>query len=221
MIRAQNTSIMTITTISVFIAPVGATAQSYDSIYPVSTAQPSCSNQSLGSGMPCLQDDSSVSIYIQNSLSQAGGMNVLWDIAWEYDPTDLTFSYQDPPIYNTSLPSDLETDIIFQMNSAIPPNFGGMTWCDDMSGQPSGGSLPSFRRCDQTYIAFSPAIFPDNTPNTNMVCHEVGHAVGLNHGDASSPAQPNNLFSLRCMRNPVPNDDYVGAYQQTQINNTY
>lgn len=190
-------------------------AQVYDSMYPTSNQQTECVSTVMGNGWECNQGNADVRIFVKTTISDEGLTNIVNVLGWEFEPTDLTFYWEGSPVYNApdALPSvEGETDIIYERQSFMPAGFQGMTWCQD-AHLPLG---PINRFCDQNYVAFRSA-----TPGTDIACHETGHAMGLTHGQQAAPAQSNLEPSFRCMRNFVAGDDFVGPYNQQQINSKY
>lgn len=80
----------------------------------------------------------------------------------------------------------------------------------------------STRSCDQHYVLFDSDDYGNN-PDAPVICHEVGHTVGLTHGpDASSPALSYGDPLIGCMRTaPLTTDTSIGVHNTGEINRIY
>lgn len=150
----------------------------------------------------CQTDNSSLSVYMQLSLSATGKSRIQSRLNNEFSPTDLGIVYEVSAVYSWGG----ETDIIYQFRSDIQSGFAGVTWCDDAFNNDE---------CDQHYVAFDAA-----TPSSAVACHETGRAVGLTHGHVASPTLPNTDSSLGCMTNP-PAYTTLGFHNVSEINDEY
>lgn len=126
-----------------------------------------------------------------------------------YETTDLDVIYTDTPKFS----GPGETDVIFDYID-LPGNTIGRTECEDVYD-----SL----RCDQVYVFFDvpDSIADDPTMLHALACHEIGHSVGLLHGDNAYLQVPDSDPMLNCMRTPVPRDVALGGHNVGQINGVY
>jgi hypothetical protein len=120
--------------------------------------------------------------------------------------TDLSVSYPSSPSYSGSA----ETDIVYQVStSGFSGTFIGWTWCDD---------AVDALRCDQHYARFRGTLQFD----TELTCHESGHAVGLTHGADAYPRESDTASELGCMETPdYGNRPGLRSHNQSEINSTY
>lgn len=199
-------------------APVSnaETVMTHNFLYPTNRAQTPCYVGSPGAATVCRTDNAAVSWYMDSSGEFALESNdrsvTTNSIADNYQPTDLTFTYDSTPVFSGSG----ETDIVFQ-EGTLPSPYAGYTWCNDAV---DGSSW----KCEQTYIRIRGynTIYPGkDTYNTGVVCHEVGHAVGLVHGVGTSAYYDNNDPVLGCMRDPVPSTAILKAGARADINDVY
>src|SRR5436189_23739 len=84
-------------------------------------------------------------------------------------------------------------------------------------GERRGQHVQDFQR-DQEYVRFRGTLQFD----TELTCHETGHAVGLTHGANASPAESNTAAELGCMETPdSASRPGLGSHNQSEINSTY
>ena len=172
----------------------------------------SCAKGQLGNARPCQTDNRDVYWYVEKGTYSTHALEtndidvVKSVIRGKYDAnTDL--------IEHRHLTSQVkfsgsgETDIIYQ-EGPVPSTFDGYTWCDD----PNDGTY----KCDQQYIRIEPGKY-----DSGLTCHETGHAVGLVHGQDSSPNLPNFNEAMKCMKTPVPSNENLGSNNQDNIDDTY
>ncbi|WP_343238394.1 hypothetical protein [Streptomyces sp. SID13031] len=187
-----------------------AWAAATDNMFPTSHTLGYCQT-GMGHGAPCQTDNKDVYFYMdsggENMLEAVDKQTVNNAIDGEYRPTDLAFHYDSTPVFSGSG----ETDIIYQEGSAgLPDSAAGMTWCDA-----AGGDV---RDCDQQYIR----IRGNGYYTYARVCHETGHAVGLQHGDIASPQLNKHTDTrLGCLLTPSDGHNALGANNRENINATY
>lgn len=180
-----------------------AIAVAYDGIYPTAIANWTCQDNgnSSPSGGFCLTDNSTLTVYVESSISWSGESTISGVLSSDFAPTDFSVTEESSGTYS----GGSETDIIYQYRTDLPVGVAGVAWCDD---------AVSSIECDQHYVAFD-----NSSPQAPLVCHETGHAVGLTHGDQAYPTQPVTNTDLGCMGQSVVTT--LGSYNQGQINATY
>lgn len=187
----------------------GTSFAATDTILPTGNYDPWCDTGQV-SGTVCQTDNADVYYYMDSSGEfefESGDRDVVVAMFTnQYSPTDLVRHYDSSPTFS----GDAETDHIWQEGSeGFDADTVGMAWCND--------SLSFSYRCDQHYIRIrgNGYIDPSNA------CHEMGHAVGLLHGNRTSPARDmNDHAALGCM---VANDyeDQLGSNNVNGINSVY
>lgn len=140
----------------------------------------------------------SVGDYSLNSTNKSVVNNT---IDSQYRPTALAFHYDDTPTFS----GGGETDHVWQ-KGLVDGSAEGRAWCNDVN----------IDVCDQHYIRIETGHY-----NQGLVCHEMGHAVGLTHGRDASPPVSQTEPELRCLRTPVSSGDILGAHNTRMINGTY
>ncbi|MEV6030195.1 hypothetical protein AB0L65_03545 [Nonomuraea sp. NPDC052116] len=193
--------------VPLMIAVGVAWAAATDNIFPTRWTGAFCQ---LGGGPPCLTDNREVYFYMDSNgeyeLESEDRATVNAAIDGELRPTDLAFHYDSSPVFEGSA----ETDIIYQEGSTgLPDSAAGMTWCNALGSGPS--------ECDQQYIRIRGA----GAYIYERVCHETGHAVGLQHGDNSYPTLDNLDSRLGCMRTPSYGHPDLGSNNRENINDNY
>lgn len=176
----------------------------FDNMYPTENANWPCVDYAAH-GNFCQTDNSTLTVWLQGTLSSADKTTIKGRLATQYSPTDLAVQYPASPSYSGSA----ETDIVYQQStSGMSGSIIGFTWCDD---------AVSTIRCDQEYVRFR-----YHGIDAELACHETGHAVGLTHGQNAFPAVANNNSSLGCMETPdIGNRPSLGATNVGAINATY
>jgi hypothetical protein len=187
-------------------ALAGATAIAADNMYKTANANWDCWDGTMADGLFCQTDNATLTVFMQSSVSAARKTTVRNMLGNQYNPTDLNVSYPASPSYSGSA----ETDIIYQVStSGFSGSTIGQTWCND---------AVSSTRCDQEYVRFRGTIQFDS----ELTCHETGHAVGLTHGVDASPSESNTAAELGCMETPDSGTrPGVGSHNQSEINATY
>ncbi|MFL1431847.1 MULTISPECIES: hypothetical protein [unclassified Nocardiopsis] len=183
-----------------------------DNMFPTANTLGYCYNQSPGvNHFPCQTDNRDVYYYMDSNgeyeLETVDRNNVQSVMRNEFAPTDLRIYYDSTPVFSGSG----ETDIIYQEGSTgMPSSVDGMTWCNDaVDNKPLA--------CDQQYIR----IRGNGSYTYGLTCHETGHAVGLQHGDVSSPRLSRTDSRLGCMVTPVGSGAKLGSNNIENINATY
>lgn len=192
------------------------TVTTHNFLYPTNRAQTPCYVGSPGAATVCRTDNATVTWYMDSSAEFALESNdrtvVTNSLAANYQPTDLTLTYDSSPVFSGSG----ETDIVFQ-EGTLPSPYAGYTWCNDAVDDSSW-------KCEQTYIRVRGynTVYPGkDTINTGVICHETGHAVGLVHGVDTSAYYLNNNTILGCMRDPVPATAALKQGARDDINHVY
>lgn len=183
----------------IFTATPEAFASPYDNMYTTANYFPTCDSSTF-----CMTDNATLTWFTESSLSTQTRLNVDYILENSFEPTDLSVSIEDPPVYSGSA----ETDIIYRKTS-LPPGVLGQTWCEN--------AVTSVK-CDQHYIDLA-----DYVASYKVICHESGHAVGLTHGLQASPSISNGDDRLGCMQTPISEitDWVLGTNNIDQINATY
>ncbi|MFN3216703.1 MAG: hypothetical protein ACE367_09440 [Acidimicrobiales bacterium] len=194
-------------TITALLASGVAVAHHYDSLYPTATTGSNCAGGGIGTS-PCRTDNKTVTYYYETNMEQRAVNAVGNRIGTQYEPTNLTFVLQSPPVYTGSA----EMDIIFGSRGYIDSFYGaiGITWCNDNVNS---------QRCDQHYVYFDTPWYQANnwSKRRGNACHEIGHAVGLQHGARAHPTVSNSTASLRCLGIPSSTWIYLGSHNEDQI----
>lgn len=176
-----------------------------DNMYPTGNARWTCFDGDFGYGRICQTDNKALTVYMQDSVSAARKTTITNMLGKEFAPTNLSVSHKSSGTYS----GDAETDLIYQVSSSgFSGTTIGRTWCNDaVTGQ----------RCDQAYVRFRGISF-----DTELACHETGHAVGLTHGEDAFPALSNRASELGCMETPDSGTrPGLGAHNRSEINATY
>lgn len=181
-----------------------ASAASFDNLVPTANYDHACQSSTAYGGYVCQTDNSSLSAYVESSISSSSQNIIESVLVLQYQPTDLTLSLPSTATYTGSP----ETDIVYQIRSDVPSGNQGYTWCDNSVG---------FYGCDQQYVAFQ----NNSVINDGLACHESGHAVGLTHGANASPTQSQTSPSLGCMARQVSSSATLGSNNISAINGFY
>lgn len=175
---------------------------STDNLVPTQNYDHWCANAAV-----CQTDNATVSYYMDSggtdALESGDRTTVQNVISGDYQPTDLSVSYDSTPVWDGSG----ETDWYIQ-EETVSGDADGRTTCNDPETFDYG--------CDQHYVTIEPGSF-----TWGLTCHELGHAVGLVHGDLASPSVSKTDAVLGCMKTPVSSSQRLGSNQVTRINNNY
>lgn len=206
--RRRLTTMVALGIVPVLVAAGVAWAAVTDNMFPTGRTVTGCYTD--GYGQPCQTDNKDVYFYMDSNgeymLESVDKATVNDAIDGEYRPTDLAFHYDSTPVFS----GDGETDIIYQEGSTgLSDSAAGMTWCNAI-----GHDVVD---CDQQYIRIRGAGYITYARS----CHETGHAVGLQHGDWSSPALLKTDSRLGCMVTPSDGHPDLGANNRENINATY
>ncbi|WP_411082105.1 hypothetical protein [Streptomyces sp. cmx-18-6] len=159
-------------------------------------------------GAVCQTDNKDVTYYMDSSgefkLEAVDRTIVTNMLKSQYSPTDLVIKYDSTPTFSGSA----ETDVVWQEGSkGVSDDAAGTTWCDD----PVSGN-----RCDQQVIR----IRGNGTYDPSITCHEMGHAVGLLHGNNAYPMLDREDARLGCMIAKGYNAT-LGSNNVSNINGNY
>lgn len=175
----------------------------FDNMYPTSNYHHSCSDSTYSIPQFCQTDGVRLTYGFGSSVDSTRRA-VIAAVMTRYGATDLVIAYHASPVYSGAD----ETDVVFLVGQ-VPPGADGIVWCEDAL---------TTRACDQHYVRFRSS----STTSQYLVCHEVGHAVGLTHGGDAAPATSNSDPALGCMVTPGQLiDREIGAHNATMINETY
>jgi hypothetical protein len=185
---------------------VGSAAIAADNMYKTANANWNCWDGTMSDGLFCQTDNSAMSVWMQGSVSSSRKTTIRNMLHNQYSPTALAVSYPSSPSYS----GGSETDIIYQVStSGFSGTTIGQTWCND---------AVTSTKCDQEYVRFRGTIQFDS----ELTCHETGHAVGLTHGVDASPKESNTASELGCMETPdSSNRPGLGSHNKSEINATY
>src|SRR4051812_827412 len=199
-------SCVAILAVTCFSATAGSGAIAADNMYKTSNANWNCWDGTMADGLFCQTDNATLTVFMQASVSSGRQTTIRNMLGSQYNTTDLNVSYPATASYSGSA----ETDIIYQVStSGFSGTTIGQTWCNDAS---------SSTECDQEYVRFRGTLQFD----TELTCHETGHAVGLTHGADAGPSESNTAAELGCMETPdSSNRPGLGAHNQSEINGTY
>jgi hypothetical protein len=207
-LRAICIAVATFTTVAV---TAGVAWAAYtDNMYPTQNLTTACFSESGPSGPGFCQTDNADLTYYMDSAGgnklEAGDREVVQLVMqYEYQPTDLSVSYDSSPSFSGSA----ETDIVYQETSAgMSSSADGTTFCNNAA---------TTLKCDQQYIR----IRGGGVYTHGITCHETGHAVGLTHGQDAAPKKKNNDEKLGCMESPADIDEGLQANNIENINATY
>lgn len=222
--RPQPRRVHAVTTgllLSAFVCSLAA-AQTTDCILPTSNALWTCPTPWVPewpdtSQAHCQQEDAEVTWHLEDGdFSFAGQLNILFVLEQRIDaPSDINVdrnTYHEREVQSDTWRDDA-TDIIFQSRNSLPGGAIGVAWCAESSND----DVFNLYDCEQHIVAFSTA-----TPWQSLICHEVGHAVGLMHGAQCSPALSQIAGDLGCMRTPDnPGVTFLGSLNINNINSVY
>ena len=189
-----------IAAVALMVTPVSASANHVDSMFPSVNAFWSCGDNSSF----CQTDNSGLTWFDEFTVTYDGRQLITAVLEQQFEPTDLTVTFTDPPVYTGSA----ETDIIYR-HADLPGDTLGKAICNNSV---------SSSKCDQHYVTFDMA-----TPWSTVICHESGHGVGLLHGSNSTPTRSNGDDTFACMQTPDTEvgSAVLGSHNTTQINSAY
>lgn len=207
--RKRVTGVIALTLVPLTVAVGIAWAAATDNMFPTGNTTGSCVT-GMNAYNTCQTDNAAVTYYMDSGgeyeLEAVDKEVVRATMASQFAPTDLSISYDSSPVFSGSG----ETDIVYQEGSTgLSDSIDGMAWCDAKGSGVYG--------CDQHYVRIRGNGYYDRS----MVCHETGHAVGLQHGDLSSPTLARNDPRLGCMKTPSGGTTTLGASNVENINATY
>ena len=193
----------------------------FDPMMPTSSIS-GCTDTHLwgGNRIPCQTDNRYTSrcvdtTYQPFTTKAATGVNATLNNSYNTTVLDTT-PYDTSCVYSGSG----ETDIVLRELSNLPNNAWGTYFCDD---------AVSSTRCDQGYVQFDKEVIAASTFTPEemwkLACHEIGHAVGLVHGNNADPSIDAHSATNRCMvkgnYNNSSTDRWLGSNNANWINATY
>ncbi|MEV6158771.1 hypothetical protein AB0L53_51440 [Nonomuraea sp. NPDC052129] len=208
-VRRRVVGVIAMALVPLMVAVGVAWAAATDNMFPTPVTGGLCV-KGMHRGFPCQTDNSAVYYYMDSSgdfkLESVDKNMVRNALSGEYSPTRLAIHYDSTPVFTGSG----ETDIVYQEGSSgLNDTAAGMTWCDA-----TGNDLLD---CDQQVVR----IRGNGRYTYARVCHETGHAVGLQHGDNSSPELSKTDGRLGCLVTPSTGHNDLGANNVENINATY
>lgn len=210
---------------SVLVPSASGNHGGVDSLYPTDNYFTGSDCQSdEDQKMACLADDASHSVYFDKAYAAFGNgiINKTENRMMVYtNNTDVTMTRTWSPVWSGSN----ETDVI--VRNEVLDNLSGRVWCDD----DGAGS-----ECDQHYmfldVADSVAGNWTSDQKKALACHELGHTLGLKHGehadDHNTPSgnppwfpRSNTDPLFECMKDPTGGTRTIGTHNKGQINGHY
>lgn len=188
---------------------VGASCD-YDNMYPTRRHNGWCAGSDTpynGSGwyLYCQTDNRNFTWGVEGGTSaQRSYVSSL--IESRFEPTDLSVSRQNPVVHRGSAETDV---VVYFRSNGLPPTAGGLTWCNN---------AVTSRKCDQHHVWLRPSRVGSVKGTT---CHEVGHSVGLTHGQDAEPIVDEEHPSQGCMKSPSGSTTTLGSHNVRMINATY
>ena len=195
-----------------------AATHDYDGMMPTAFYNEKCvnANPPTVSGHVCRTDNADLYWYadsIDPRELESNDVSVVTDVlSTQYAPTVLAIHYDSTPVFEGSG----ETDLILQEAEAalpMPSGAAGVTWCNDAVNG-------AYYECDQTYVRI-PGPDGFRVHGGSVTCHEIGHVVGLVHGNDASPRLDAGDLRLGCMVNENEFPPGLGSANMHLINDTY
>lgn len=126
-----------------------------------------------------------------------------------YRRLGVDFAYDSTPTFS----GPAETDLIFQEGPIAKDGVVGRASCNDYSDKNSA-------ECDQFYILIEGG---GNYGDQRVTRHEIGHALGLVHGDEASPKVDVCAHEMGIMKKnrTCTYDDHLGALVRKTIKRKY
>ncbi|PRY55998.1 hypothetical protein [Glycomyces artemisiae] len=207
-VKAVCLSAAVVTTVAV---TAGVAWAAYtDNMYPTQYEQSGCFSESGPDGqVSCQTDNATLTYYMDGAgtnMLETEDRNVVISVMnTVYGPTDFSVSLDTSPEFSGSA----ETDIVYEESAVgMSESADGVTFCNNAA---------STLKCDQQYIR----IRGGGHYVKGLTCHETGHAVGLLHGNKSSPMRSNTDEQLGCMETPTSDEEGLQANNIENINATY
>lgn len=138
------------------------------------------------------------------AISQTYRTQIVAAMVWLHDNTSYDQFFEPNGVCNTV------SDVVWQVTTAVAPNRGDYACL----------SFNSAGRCEQARLRLNPNLLTNTANRRKTACHELGHSVGLAHGQfgASTPEYYDD-----CMRTGSVNNEtrfqQLNLHHRTHANN--
>ena len=125
-----------------------------------------------------------------------------------------------------------ETDLTTTELSNYDASVDVLLLDDDLTGMTFGvvdcADVLSGAKCDRHTLTYDIDFAQSQNLNTDqkryLACHEIGHTLGLKHGDDAAPRVDNDKLWLGCLTTPLSNPNALtvtGGHNKEVINDNY